>query len=75
MAGSHQIDIQFSREDLHRRGARDRLRNPPIVDGAFDSLLARLQSNEGEPGKTPGVLRLKAFRHGARPRSSKTRKA
>jgi hypothetical protein len=44
MASNDPVDIQFSREDLRRRGARDRLYNPPVIDDAFDSLLAKLQS-------------------------------
>lgn len=44
MATSNPIDVQFSREDLRRRGIRDRMHNLPITDDLFDSLLAKLRS-------------------------------
>jgi len=74
MAASRPIDVQFSRKDLHRRGARDRLRNPPIVDDAFDGLLARLQSRESESQRDQPRRRLPVFRHCARQRSAQKQK-
>lgn len=66
MTARQPIDVQFSREDLCRKGARDRLCNPTIVDDAFDSLLARLQSNKSEPSNRQSTRRLPIFRQCAR---------
>lgn len=75
MAANRPIDIQFSRADLHRRGARDRLRNPPVVDDTFDSLLARLQSREGELRRDQAARRIPIFLNRAQHRTEKKRKA
>lgn len=44
MPTSNSVDILFSREDLRRRGARERIHHPPIADDLFDSLLVKLRS-------------------------------
>lgn len=74
MAASRPIDVQFSPEELHRRGVRDRLRNPPVVDDSFDSLLARLQSRESDSHREQSRSRLPIFRHCARQRSAQKHK-
>ncbi len=66
MTTRRSIDVQFSREDLHRRGTRDRLCNPTIVDDAFDSLLASLQSDESEKSSRQSARRILIFRQCAR---------
>lgn len=74
MATSRPIQIQFSREDLHRRGVRDRLRNPPIVDDEFDNLLAKLQMDEREVRSEP-TMRLPIFRKCPRKRAPSRHKS
>lgn len=49
MGTSNCLDILFSREDLRRRGARDRIQHPPIADDLFDSLLVKLRSASRPP--------------------------
>lgn len=75
MAASHPIDVQFSREDLRRRGARDRLRNPPVVDDAFDNLLSRLELRERESRGDKAKRRLAAYRICTRRRSAQNERS